>query len=489
MRLDAVTAELRPRGDLESVDLGLALARRDFWRCWILWLMAMGPAMVLSGWLLWDNPGWLLFLCWWFKPVGARMVLFQLSRRLFGEQPTWRALWREVPRAWTRRFWYRLVWTRLSPYLPVTMAVEDLEGLRGDAYRRRSEQLLRRGSGVLTANFLVSDLLAGWFGLALFGLVVLLMPQGQGAVWTNAMEEWNPSDFTTIPPLILRTIGGCVLISMSLVDVFFTAAGFGIYVNIRTWIEGWDVELGFRRMAQRLGKTLGLIALMAVCSLSTDATAQAERNGESGRPSARRAPEEVIREVKSSPDFEVQKVKRRIAQSSENDISFGGAGIAHGFADLLTVLAIAAVVGLVAWLLWKYRHVFARSAEADSGGEKRPAARVVMGMAVTPESLPPDLTSAVWALWQQGRGHEALALLYRGTIARVIERGQVEIHEADTEGDCLRRVEAAGETAHPPYFKRLTRIWIRMAYADIAPSDEDVSGLCRDWPFAERRAA
>ncbi|MBN8457601.1 MAG: DUF4129 domain-containing protein [Verrucomicrobia bacterium] len=488
MRLDAVTAELRPRGDLESVDLGLALARRDFWRCWILWLMAMGPATVLFAWLLWDYPGWLLFFCWWFKPVGARMVLFQLSRRLFGEQPTWRALWHEVPRAWSRRFWYRLVWARLSPFLPVTMAVEDLEGLRGDAYRRRSEQLLRRGSGVLTTNFLLSDLLAGWFGLALFGLVVLLMPQGQDAVWTNAMEEWDPSDLTTIPPLILRTIGGCMLLAMSLADVFFTAAGFGIYVNTRTWIEGWDVELGFRRMAQRLGKVLGLISLMAVCAFSTDATARAERGGEANIP-ARRAPEEVIREVKSSPDFEVQKVKRKVAKSSDRDISFGGAGIAHGFATLLTVLAISAVVGLVAWMLWKYRHVFARAAEADSGGEKRPTARVVMGMAVTPESLPPDLTAAVWALWQQGRGHEALALLYRGTIARVIERGQVEIHEADTEGDCLRRVEAAGQVAHPPYFKRLTRVWIRMAYADIAPSDEDVSALCRDWPFAERRAA
>jgi hypothetical protein len=112
-----------------------------------------------------------------------------------------------------------------------------------------------------------------------------------------------------------------------------------------------------------------------------------------------------------------------------------------------------------------------------------------MGMAVTPESLPPDLPGAVWVLWQEGRHHEALALLYRGTIARVIEHGRVEIHEADTEGDCLRRVESAGEPAHPRYFKQLTRAWIRMAYAGVPPSNDEVSGLCREWPFTERRVA
>jgi len=114
---------------------------------------------------------------------------------------------------------------------------------------------------------------------------------------------------------------------------------------------------------------------------------------------------------------------------------------------------------------------------------------VVMGMAVTPESLPQDLTGSVWALWQAGRRQEALGLLYRGTIAKVIERGRVEIHEADTEGDCLRRVEAAGEGAFPQYFRGLTKVWIRLAYAGMAPAEEVVAELCREWPFAERRPA
>ena len=117
------------------------------------------------------------------------------------------------------------------------------------------------------------------------------------------------------------------------------------------------------------------------------------------------------------------------------------------------------------------------------------AARVVMGMDVTPQSLPADIPGAVWHLWQAGQRKEALSLLYRGAISRLIEHGQVEIQQADTEGDCLRRVQQVGTPAHPGYFSGLTRVWIAQAYAGQIPADAVVEGLCREWPFVERRGA
>jgi hypothetical protein len=157
-------------------------------------------------------------------------------------------------------------------------------------------------------------------------------------------------------------------------------------------------------------------------------------------------------------------------------------------ANLTLAAAVAEALGLLAWLLWKYRYVFWHAGMAP-GRAAPPAARVVMGLAVTPESLPVDIPGAVWTLWQQGLRHEALGLLYRGTISRVIEHGRVAIHEADTEGDCLRRVEQAGAVAFPEYFGGLTRTWMRLAYAAQAPGDEEVAALCREWPFATRRSA
>lgn len=493
MRLDAVTAEIRPRGDLESVDLGLALVRRDFWRCLAGWWMAMGVPIVLLGWWLWEQPLLALMIVWWFKPVGSRMVLFQLSRRLFGEQPAWRALWREVPRAWTRRFWYRLVWARLSPFLPVTLPVEELEGVRGKDYRRRSQEILGRGTGVLTTVYLLADLAAGWFGLALLGMATIFVPQGHDAPWTRALEEFDPADFTHIPVLLTQTFSVCVLVAMSLTDVWLTGAGFGLYVNTRTWIEGWDVELAFRRLGQRLAKAAGLVVFAALL-LPSPALGKTWERSPAGAPQElemaaqeppRRPPAEVIREVKSSPDFTVKKFKRRVAKSGNIETSLGG-GVLSILGTTVLVLVVAAALGWLGWLLWRYRHAWSRAATRGAAPTK-PQARVVMGMTVTPESLPPDLPAAVWALWQDGRQHQALALLYRGTIAMTIKTGRVEIREADTEGDCLRRVEAAGGQAPAGYFQQLTRVWIALAYADEVPATTTVAELCQKWPFAERR--
>jgi hypothetical protein len=49
MRLDEVTAEIRPRSDWEAVDLGLAMIRRDFWRCLSVWWLAGHAGAVAAG--------------------------------------------------------------------------------------------------------------------------------------------------------------------------------------------------------------------------------------------------------------------------------------------------------------------------------------------------------------------------------------------------------------------------------------------------------
>ena len=85
MRLDTVTAEIRPRSDWEALDLGFAMVRRSFWRCITVWWLALGIPTAIAAVLLWDHPMFLLVLFWWWKPAGSRLVLFEVSRRLFGE--------------------------------------------------------------------------------------------------------------------------------------------------------------------------------------------------------------------------------------------------------------------------------------------------------------------------------------------------------------------------------------------------------------------
>jgi hypothetical protein len=481
MRLDEVTAEIRPRGDWEAVDLGCALARRDFWRCFAVWWLAVLVPSVVAGWWLWEKPMLWLFLFWWWKPAASRMVLFELSRRLFGERPSWGESLRQIPRAWTRRFFYRFFIGRLSPWLPVTLAVEDLEGLRGKAHKLRRQQLARRGDGAVMWIYLIGDLAACWFGLAILMLVGIFIPEGQNGAWQMAWESYDSSNPAEIPLLILRTVTCCVMLAMSLTDVFVTGAGFGIYLNNRTWLEGWDVELAFKRLARRLG---GVLLVMLLCLLSMTGVSKAGEEIVE--------PAQVIREVKGHPDFKVHTVTDKIPKKRESKWSWdlsGLGGVVEWIGKaVMYVVAVSLLTALV-WLIWTNRHLFMRAGIAGGNAPLIPKVRVVMGLEVSPETLPEDVPSAALALWRQGLHHDALGLLYRGSISHIIESARVEIRESDTEGDCLRRVEQAGAAARPDYFRGITRAWTRLAYAGSAPDDVEMETLCGQWPFGGRRVS
>ncbi len=476
MRLEGVTAEIRPRSDWEAVDLGFAMVRRDFWRCFSVWWLAVIVPTVAAGWLLWNMPLLLLVLFWWWKPAGSRMVLFEISRRLFGEKPSWKSVWREIPGAWCRRFFHRFVWVRFSPWLPVTLAVEDLERLKGNAYRQRCNQVTRRGEGVVMWLYFLADTAAVWLGLGVLAVVLMFLPEGQDSSWQLAWEMWNIGEPFQVPLLIQRMVVLCMMLAMSLTDVFVTGAGFGAYINNRTWIEGWDVELAFRRLAARIGKVAAAVALV-LCFLPAGVVA--------------REPSEAIGEVLSDGAFEVHSVTQKIPvpKSGAWDWLSGMLGAFEMLGGLFLIGVAGVLLGLIAWLVWKFRHVFFfRARGGGNAMEHRPSARVVMGMEVSAASLPPDVPGSAWGLWQQGRWQEAMALLYRGAIAGVMEAGRVRIEESDTEGDCLRRVVEAGERAHPGYFRGLTDAWIRLAYAGSRPEDGEMRALCDGWPFVGRRA-
>ena len=476
MRLDTVTAEIRPRSDWEAVDLGFAMVRRSFWRCITVWWLALGIPTAIAAVLLWEHPMFLLVLFWWAKPAGSRLVLFELSRRLFGEEPLWRAVWREIPRAWTRRFFHRFLWARFSPWLPVTLAVEDLEGLRGKAYKQRCGQVVRRGEGVVMWLYFLSDAAAVWLGLGILGLVMMLVPDGQDTAWQQAVESWDPNSAMELPLLITRTVVTCVMAAMSLTDVFVIGAGFGLYINNRTWIEGWDVELAFKRLAQRLGKVAMVLLAFLTIGLSADAAEP-------------KPPSEVIREVKADKVFEVHTVTERIPKPKAVSSSALPTDVIAILMQIFSICAVVLLLGFLGWMIWKNRHVFRLRGPAMMTNNIAPPARVVMGMAVSPDTLPTDVPAAAWLLWLQGHHQEALALLYRGSISRVIELGRVEIHESDTEGDCVRRVEQAGAAVHPDYFRGITGMWSRLAYAGVSPADSEVQVFCQQWPFGGRRGS
>ena len=65
LRLEDVTAEIRPRVPWESIDLGCALACRHIGAIWQAWLITILPLWVLLAVLLQDHPVWFIVCTWW----------------------------------------------------------------------------------------------------------------------------------------------------------------------------------------------------------------------------------------------------------------------------------------------------------------------------------------------------------------------------------------------------------------------------------------
>ena len=121
----------------------------------------------------------------------------------------------------------------------------QLEGLRGAARRRRSA-LLRKGGRQravwLTTACIYIEVLLMFAGIALFFMVP---PEGVGPSFDRSVFFW----IETPAGEVLGNLS--YLVALSLIEPLYVASGFTLYLNRRTELEGWDIEIAFRQLAAR----------------------------------------------------------------------------------------------------------------------------------------------------------------------------------------------------------------------------------------------
>ena len=100
---------------------------------------------------------------------------------------------------------------------------------------------------------------------------------------------------------------------------------------------------------------------------------------------------------------------------------------------------------------------------------------------VPPEALPADIPAAVRALLQQRRSRAALALLYRAALARLVDALGAPLPPGATESECLRHARSLRDARHAELFGRIVRGWQSAAYAQRAPSVEEIEVLLAAW--------
>jgi hypothetical protein len=503
MNLDKVTAELRPRGPWEAADFGARMIRRDAGPIYRVWFAVTLPLLLLAllGVLYTPWPGLVVFLYWWLEPVADGPMLHIISRRLFGEAPDVRGALREVP-ALAKRNWIFL----LSPYRfhfarSTAMPVTQLEGVKASQRRARAKVLnqvnLNYGIGVTAAYQHLA--LAVYFGVVLivFAFIPVEYQGSTGLDWLTQMWEGEGRNASLLN-LVL------VYAAQTALQPWFVGAGFGLYINCRTQLEAWDIEVAFRRMAERRARRVaaaGLVVLGVVLlsgPLSGDALADEEaQQQQSGRPDpgfdgfwtdeqVGPALETVFAsdELMTSEEFSEW---RKIETDEEQVESPRWEGLAMFFIMLGKVFSFIAEFALwflagilvLAIILLRDRWL----PYLNTGSRKtRKQRRVILASGeITAESLPEDVPKTVLDLWRSGQRRDAMSLLYRASVFAVVTRHGVRIPASATERVCIDAVNAQAGGSPATYFSKVVAAWSWCAYASRAPADDVVTALCAEW--------
>ncbi|HEL2979198.1 TPA: DUF4129 domain-containing protein [Stenotrophomonas maltophilia] len=523
MRIDRLDVVLRARSGWEAMELGSALARRHARAVWGSWLLASAPLFVLFnalGWWL-DAFGWAWLAMWWCKPLFERAPLYVLSRGIFGE-PVGALAALHAQRHWGNGgFWGYLGWRRFSVLrslcLPVNLLEGNSPGQRGP--RRRAVAAGAAGAAlVLTVACMAFEavLVSGAIGAVFMFMPLDLMSESWRAAWDMIGRD--------TPAWAQLGVNLACWLASVLIGPFYVGAGFGLYLNRRTQMEAWDVEIALRRLRGRLlpaASALALLLCLALPLVSAPVHAQdaqtiadeAEADGDAPeaaataandpantpatifgdtpvdtagfRQAVNRAYEDPLqtptRQVTRWKPIEQAEEKKKEDKKLQSDSSPKGertsrsSGIAWlarlaewGLWGLLGVLLLVLLLTARMWLPW-LRGSGRRRAEA--------APQVLEEPVELPAVLPPDVATQAGLLWDQGRPRQALALLYRASVRTIGERTGIALPPGATEAQCLRASRRMPEATDRELFARVVRVWQYAAYGGRLPSRSDFDAL------------
>ncbi|MGF6087698.1 DUF4129 domain-containing protein [Pseudomonas sp. 18173] len=504
MRLSDATVVIRPRPTWEAMDLGVLLSQRHRRLLMTSWALVTLPVFALLSWGLWDSPSLAVLIFWWLKPAFERLPLYILSKAMFDETPTLKQALQQWPRLLKPQLLASLTWRRLSLHRSFVMPVAQLEGLDGQQRQQRLQVLLQRDAGAARWLTIIGAHLEGALWIGLMVLFYLLLPQQVALDWSwqslisVATQDWRWLEHLT------NAFYALVLVVW---EPVYVACGFSLYLNRRTLLEAWDIELVFRRMRQRLTSAAAALLIAVILLMPTSHSvwaAEPDRSPDSprllGQPLTSQASRDSIKTILEQPPFKNRETVTRY-RFGEDQPSAEAPGdnktpqwlkallkLLEGqqfgaLASLIEIVLWGAVIGAVGLLIWRYRDwsqaFVSRRASLDKKAT-RPLPQQAFGLDLKPESLPADIASSAESLWQT-QPREALGLLYRALLSRLMHDFSITLKAADTEGQVLRRVERLQRPALLAYSKDLTGHWQNMAYGHRLPPAQVQQELCNGW--------
>jgi len=506
MDLDQLQINPRVRSAWEAIDLGFVMTRAWWKPLFLVWFIP-AAAIYIPLCVLNIQSAWIaVTVVWWVKPLLDRGPLYIASRKLIGEPITLKSVLKALPRLYLKDLVQSLTIRRLSPTRSFDLPITVLEGLQG------SKRLSRLGS----LHYRYGSA-AGWLTIVGYHVELIILLGLLAFIWImlpGAAEQLfsafnSSSDFQL--QLLYNTMIFCAMV---LVGPFYALAGFALYISRRIELEAWDIEIQFRHLARRtasskasnpLSLSLPIVLLsIAATFMPADTQAEGHENIEYSYREVQAVKSGMIDTLSGEDFHQTKKVSGwrliNLKEDSANEqipewlirlIEYyiealdnleGIEAFASGLAKYIKYLIVLLALALLLWFGLRYRREIKQLVtRREDRTQKKVTPDVLFGLAVSSESLPENIPDTASSLWHSGKHREAVALLYRGLLAKLMNEYDYVFSDSHTEGECAAIVRRGDSPAISAYTGQLTRCWQALAYGHKLPHKTTVESLCEQW--------
>lgn len=318
-----IQIKLHERRDWEAADLGIRFYNKNYW----ILMRALFPLILLMVGLsltffntrsFSGNVSYSTFFLWWCLPLIDAFVILHLSDELFGERKNFKQIYKrffsfnhlKILLPW-------LTYRRFHPQRSFLMGVDLLEQVKG---KRRSQRVRSISKSSNSVPFLLTSafsLATFCFMCSLLGFLVLMIP-----------DDGNPEKLETLANFFIENQDlqsglwlGSYSLAILLIEPFYAAAGFMIYINRRVSSEGWDLWIQFKEIRNRygsLGKILSL-GIVILGLLNPSFILNAKKNNQNSEPQRRIIKNKKFKKIKKSKEKK-RKGNSKSKKNSKNKI-------------------------------------------------------------------------------------------------------------------------------------------------------------------------
>ena len=493
MELEKASARLAPRSPWQAVDMGTQMFRRWAWPTVRIWLIFTLLPFALLLWLTVSlDTWWPLLIFWWLKPAWERPLLAWYSHALFAEELTLKQLFQRWRQYALPGLFAQLTWRRLSPSRSFNTAIWQLEAAKGQQVSLRHQVLHRAPSSRAGMLTIVLFHIEQFMSYGLMALLYTLIPWQ----FNLEMSDW----FFEQDSLQTAIASSCLYLVMCITEPLYVACGFALYLNKRTWLEGWDLQLGLTRIGKRRQPSgIAAIVLIALITMPFSEPAQADKNDIEAMHSEQQQVIELLASDEYMP-FETRTSRKWKQQDEDTEERSWSEEFWKGFFDragdtdssrssgnpfsipdgFIWAVVWALFAGAVLWLLMKVASQMGFSNTRARRPHEIPTH--VAGLDIRHHSLPDDIGQAVEDALQQKDIRTAMSLLLRISLATLLREYPVPLAAGSTEQHCLRTLQKVhGQTAGIEVLKVVVDAWVRTAWAHRPVTEAEVRNVLAQW--------